>query len=107
MEARRFNSCIAKKEVRYYCRGAAAAALELELPDGGGVFAAMRDAVTEAFTRTTIIPTSLASTPAAPTNFSVDTPPLPPSHQPRVFFWGDSHTRLLHQTLLCLWPKVP
>jgi hypothetical protein len=106
-EARRFNSCISQNEVRYYCRGAAASALELELPDGGGVFAAMRATITEAFTRAAIILTPLASSSATPTNTSVNTLPPPPSRQPRLFFWGDSHTRLLHQTMKCLWPKVP
>lgn len=95
-EAKRFNACIAKKEVRYTC--SKNDALELELPDGGGgVFTAMRALIKEAFTRAAIIPNP-------PAGAGTGTAAAP--HQPRVFFWGDSHTRLLHQTLLCLWPKA-
>lgn len=100
-EARRFNACIAKKEVRYYCNKRDA--LELELPEGGGgVFTAMRAVIKEAFTRSDIIPTPQTEG-AEPAAAAAAAAPL----QPRVFFWGDSHTRLLHQTLLCLWPKAP
>ena len=90
-EQKRFDSCIAKKEDRYFCKGRDV--LELQLPEGGGgVFTAMRDIIKEAFTRATIVPAGATAT---------------GPRQPRVFFWGDSHTRLLHQTLLCLWPKAP